>query len=85
MRLLLGLVLFVAATIQAHAEPPEQRFVAIAFHGIGDEVADLEPDSVRSRVLVQFFEWLKGTGQRSRSTICRRPRVAFGPCHKSRS
>src|SRR4029453_12929267 len=62
MRFLLGLVLFVAATIQAHAEPPGQRFVAIAFHGIGDEVADLEPDSVRSKVLVQFFEWLKGTG-----------------------
>lgn len=62
MHLLLGIILFIAAAIQANAEPPGQRFVAIAFHAIGDEVADLEADSVRSEVLVQFFEWLKGTG-----------------------
>lgn len=61
MPLLLALLLLVTAVVPARAEPFGQRFVSIAFHGV-DEPADLESDSVTGKVLVEFFEWLRGTG-----------------------
>src|SRR5215472_4050919 len=62
MRGLLYFLIFVMAAVPAQAEPPGQRFVSIAFHDIDDNPADLETDSVMTRTLVQFFDWLKGTG-----------------------
>src|SRR5207253_9839638 len=62
MRLLLSCLLLVLAAVQAaHAQPPGQHFVSIAFHGV-DAPPDLETASVTDKVLVEFFEWLKGTG-----------------------
>jgi biofilm PGA synthesis lipoprotein PgaB len=46
----------------AHSQPAGQRFVAIAFHDVVDNRDQLETDSVTSTSLVQFFDWLKGTG-----------------------
>jgi poly-beta-1,6-N-acetyl-D-glucosamine N-deacetylase len=62
MRLLLGLLVFVAVTFPALAQPPGQRFVSIGFHDVDDQAADLETDSITGRRLVQFFDWLKGSG-----------------------
>src|SRR5215469_2356790 len=62
MRGLLYFLIFVMAAVPAQAEPPGQRFVSIAFHDIDDNPADLETDSVTTRTLVQFFDWLKGSG-----------------------
>ena len=55
MRLLLALSLLIGVVVQAHAQPPGQRFVSIAFHDIDDKAADLEADSVTSRNLVHFL------------------------------
>jgi poly-beta-1,6-N-acetyl-D-glucosamine N-deacetylase len=60
MRALLALVLLVATALDIRAQPLGQRFVSIAFHGV-DAPADLETASVTGKVLVEFFEWLKGT------------------------
>ena len=62
MRLLLGLVFLIAAAIPALAQPPGQRFVSIAFHDVDDSPSDLDTDAVTGRGLVQFFDWLKGSG-----------------------
>src|SRR5580704_667411 len=63
-RLLCLLVVLVSAiTISdARSQPAGQRFVAIAFHDVVDNRDQLETDSVTSTSLVQFFDWLKGTG-----------------------
>ena len=61
-RLFLILLILVAAAAPAApaiAQPPGQRFVAIVFHDIVDDPADLGSDSVTTRALVQFFDWLK--------------------------
>jgi poly-beta-1,6-N-acetyl-D-glucosamine N-deacetylase len=56
-------VLVGSATISdARSQPAGQRFVAIAFHDVVDNRDQLETDSVTSTSLVQFFDWLKGTG-----------------------
>jgi|FEC22Drversion2_1045045.scaffolds.fasta_scaffold00662_21 poly-beta-1,6-N-acetyl-D-glucosamine N-deacetylase len=55
---LLGLLL--AGT--AHAQPAGQRFVSIAFHDVVDRADELDTDAVTTRVLTQFFDWLKGSG-----------------------
>jgi peptidoglycan/xylan/chitin deacetylase (PgdA/CDA1 family) len=62
MRPLLGLLLFIAFAVPACAQQPGQRFVAIAFHDVSDKADELESDSVTGKVLVQFFDWLKGSG-----------------------
>jgi peptidoglycan/xylan/chitin deacetylase (PgdA/CDA1 family) len=36
--------------------------VAIAFHDVVDDPADLDTDAVTTRTFVQFLDWLKGTG-----------------------
>ena len=43
-------------------KPTGQRFVAVAFHDVADQIADLDSDAVTGQVLTQFFDWLKGTG-----------------------
>jgi peptidoglycan/xylan/chitin deacetylase (PgdA/CDA1 family) len=58
----LCILLLVVAAVQARAEPAGQRFVSIAFHDVVDQPADLASDAVTTRTLVQFFDWLKGTG-----------------------
>lgn len=62
MRRLLALLLLVLFTGTAHAQPAGQRFVSIAFHDVGDRVDELDTDGVTTRILAQFFDWLKGTG-----------------------
>lgn len=62
MRLLLGLLLLILAGGAVQAQPSGQRFVSIAFHDVDNRADDLEADSVTSKVLAQFFDWLKGTG-----------------------
>src|SRR4051794_26823042 len=62
MRLLLSFLLFIALGVPASAQPSGQRFVSIAFHDVDDKPADLETESVTGRNLLQFFDWLKGTG-----------------------
>ena len=62
MRAVLALLLLVAVAATAHAEPPGQRFVSISFHDVEDRAADLDSDGVTSKRLVQFFDWLKGSG-----------------------
>ncbi len=62
MRGLLFILLTVLAAAQARAEPPGQRFVSVAFHDVVDKPADLGSDAVTTKILVQFFDWLKGTG-----------------------
>jgi biofilm PGA synthesis lipoprotein PgaB len=59
-RLLVLLLLLIAGT--AHAQPAGQRFVSIAFHDVADRVDQLDTDAVTTRILVQFFDWLKGSG-----------------------
>jgi biofilm PGA synthesis lipoprotein PgaB len=62
MRLLLALLVLIAFAMQSNAQPPGQRFVSISFHDVDDRAADLETDSITGRTLVQFFDWLKGSG-----------------------
>jgi peptidoglycan/xylan/chitin deacetylase (PgdA/CDA1 family) len=62
MRLLLALLVLIAFAVQSNAQPPGQRFVSISFHDVDDRAADLETDSITGRTLVQFFDWLKGSG-----------------------
>ena len=59
---LLVLLAGAAPVPPAHAQPAGQRFVSIAFHDVVDRVEDLDGDAVTTRTLVQFFDWLKGTG-----------------------
>ncbi|MFY9892673.1 MAG: poly-beta-1,6-N-acetyl-D-glucosamine N-deacetylase PgaB [Xanthobacteraceae bacterium] len=59
---LLYILLLVIATAHARAEPPGQRFVSIAFHDVVDQPTDLGTDAVTTKTLVQFLDWLKGTG-----------------------
>src|SRR3954471_3545107 len=54
--------LLVAATAPARADPPGQRFVAISFHDVVDQPADLGADTIPTKTFVQFLDWLKGTG-----------------------
>jgi poly-beta-1,6-N-acetyl-D-glucosamine N-deacetylase len=60
--LLVLLLLFLGSIAPAGAQPSGQRFVAIAFHDVDDNTDELETDSVTSKGLAQFFDWLKGTG-----------------------
>jgi len=46
----------------AHAQPAGQRFVSIAFHDVVDTREELDTDAVTTRVLLQFFDFLKGDG-----------------------
>jgi peptidoglycan/xylan/chitin deacetylase (PgdA/CDA1 family) len=46
----------------AKAQPAGQRFVSIAFHDVADTRDELDTDAVTTRVLLQFFDWLKGDG-----------------------
>ena len=62
MRSLALLLLILLAAATANAQPRGQRFVAIAFHDVDNLASDLETDSVTSKGLAQFFDWLKGTG-----------------------
>jgi biofilm PGA synthesis lipoprotein PgaB len=65
MQRLLCLLMVLVSTItisDARSQPAGQRFVAIAFHDVVDNRDQLETDSVTSTSLVQFFDWLKGTG-----------------------
>src|SRR5262249_42723600 len=62
MRRLLCLLFVIVAAVQAHAQPPGQRFVSIAFHDIVDQPADLTNDAVLTKTFVQFLDWLKGNG-----------------------
>ncbi len=58
-----ALLLFLAlAVAPAHAQPAGQRFVSIAFHDVVDTREELDTDAVTTRVLLQFFDWLKGDG-----------------------
>jgi peptidoglycan/xylan/chitin deacetylase (PgdA/CDA1 family) len=61
MRRLLAILLLMAAS-PLHAQPTGQRFPAISFHDVVDKAEDLEADSVTTRTLAQFFDWLKGNG-----------------------
>jgi peptidoglycan/xylan/chitin deacetylase (PgdA/CDA1 family) len=56
------LLLIILGAGPANAQPSGQRFVAIAFHDIDDNASELETDSVTTKGLAQFFDWLKGTG-----------------------
>src|SRR5262245_12348742 len=62
MRLLLGLLLLIVTVANAHAQRPGQRFVAIALHDVELQRSDLDTDAVTGRLLIQFFDWLKGSG-----------------------
>ena len=62
MRGLLYILLLVITATQARAEPPGQRFVSIAFHDVVEQSSELGADSVTTKTLVQFLDWLKGTG-----------------------
>ena len=44
------------------AQQAGQRFVSVAFHDVVDRAEDLPSDGVTSDRLVQFFDWLKGSG-----------------------
>ena len=48
--------------LAAQAQPAGQRFVSVAFHDVVDRGEELDDDAVTTRTLVQFFDWLKGTG-----------------------
>ena len=56
------LLLLLAAGSGAQAQPAGQRFVSIAFHDVVDTRDELDSDAVTTRVLLQFFDWLKGDG-----------------------
>jgi peptidoglycan/xylan/chitin deacetylase (PgdA/CDA1 family) len=60
MRWLFFLLLLLAGT--AHAQPAGQRFVSIAFHDVADRADQLDSDAVTTRILAQFFDWVKGSG-----------------------
>ena len=60
-RLLLILVLLFAAP-QVSAQPSGPRFISIAFHDVVDRPEDLAYEAITTPSLVQFFDWLKGTG-----------------------
>src|SRR3954469_9601539 len=62
MRRFLSLFFLAVAATQVSAEPPGQRFVSIAFHDVVDRPEDASADAVTSKMLVQFFDWLKRTG-----------------------
>lgn len=62
MRALLLILLALLGAAPCLAQPAGQRFVAIAFHDVSDTRNDLGTDSVTTAVLVQFFDWLKGSG-----------------------
>jgi peptidoglycan/xylan/chitin deacetylase (PgdA/CDA1 family) len=62
MRQFLCILLMIFAAAEARAEPRGQRFVSIGFHDIVDQPADLDSDAITTKTLVQFFDWLKGTG-----------------------
>jgi peptidoglycan/xylan/chitin deacetylase (PgdA/CDA1 family) len=62
MSLLAALLLLVAVVAPVHAQPPGHRFVSIAFHDVDDRASELGSDAVTSTRLVQFFDWLKGSG-----------------------
>jgi peptidoglycan/xylan/chitin deacetylase (PgdA/CDA1 family) len=62
MRPLLYLLIFLFAAMPARAEPPGQRFVSIAFHNIVDDRDELDTDAVTAKTLIQFLDWLKGSG-----------------------
>jgi peptidoglycan/xylan/chitin deacetylase (PgdA/CDA1 family) len=62
MRQLLCLLLCLVIAAPAAAQPHGGRFVAIVFHDVVDDPADLTSDAVTTRTLVQFFDWLKGAG-----------------------
>ena len=61
-RSLLSLLVLLVAVAEVRAEPPGQRFVAISFHDVVDDPADLTSDAISTRRFVQFLDWLKGTG-----------------------
>jgi peptidoglycan/xylan/chitin deacetylase (PgdA/CDA1 family) len=52
----------VSVAMPANAQPPGQRFVSIAFHDVDDRASELGSDAVTSTRLLQFFDWLKGSG-----------------------
>src|SRR6188508_201156 len=60
--LLLLLLAGVAPVLPAQAQPAGQRFVSISFHDVVDKEDELETESVTTRSLAQFFDWLKATG-----------------------
>jgi poly-beta-1,6-N-acetyl-D-glucosamine N-deacetylase len=65
MRRLLYLLVFFAVTVpvcDARSQPAGQRFVSIAFHDVVDRPDELDSDAVTATLLVQFFDWLKGSG-----------------------
>jgi peptidoglycan/xylan/chitin deacetylase (PgdA/CDA1 family) len=65
MRRLLCLLVFFAWAVpicDARSQPAGQRFVSIAFHDVVDRPDELESDGVTATLLVQFFDWLKGSG-----------------------
>src|SRR5436190_111709 len=61
-RLSLLLLLLLAGISPAEAQPAGQRFVSISFHDVSDKDEELETESVTTRSLAQFFDWLKATG-----------------------
>jgi peptidoglycan/xylan/chitin deacetylase (PgdA/CDA1 family) len=61
-RLLLLALLVALGAAGAAAQPAGQRFVSVAFHDVDDKASELESDSVTTRVLAQFFDWMKGDG-----------------------
>jgi poly-beta-1,6-N-acetyl-D-glucosamine N-deacetylase PgaB len=62
MRWLPYLLILLIAAVPAQAEPLGQRFVSIAFHDIDDNPAVLGTDATTTKTLIQFFDWLKGSG-----------------------
>lgn len=58
----LSCLLLVLMASAAQAQPSGQRFVSIAFHDVADRAGDLDTDGVTTKVLAQFFDWLKGSG-----------------------
>jgi poly-beta-1,6-N-acetyl-D-glucosamine N-deacetylase len=62
MHRLLSLLLLLAATSMARAEPPGQRFISVGLHDVVDQRAELGADAITTKTLVQLFDWLKGTG-----------------------
>jgi len=62
MRCLLLILALLAAALPVRADPPGQRFVSVAFHDVVDDRSQLDADAVTTKTLIQFFDWLKGTG-----------------------
>lgn len=63
----LALLLICLAAATANAQPTSsekrgQRFVSIGFHEVDDRAGELETDAVTTKILAQFFDWMKGTG-----------------------